>query len=182
MGDIRSSWEIAQEKADRLGNLSSEERSRQKEELYRNTASLLVHQYLDDKDIRLVKKELNKYTGEERDLMERVLVDGFINAIDLDGQENLDLAIRGIEALSGKEKAGHRIDKLKQLYDECLKARDEEKQRADNAARKVLHDMGISGSAIGKINLYARDEWLDSLNNITVYFKKKLDGLKEEIK
>ena len=50
MGDIRSSWEIAQEKADRLGDLSSEERNRQKEELYRNTAAVLVHQYLDDKD------------------------------------------------------------------------------------------------------------------------------------
>lgn len=181
MGDIRSSWEIAQEKADRLGDLSSEERIRQKEEQYRSTAAVLVHQYIDDKDIRPVKKELNKYTGEDGELMERILLDEFVSAIDFDKQENLTPAISGIKALSGKEEAGHGIDAIKQLSDEYHKAREEEKQRADAACRLMLHDMGISGSAIGTINLYARDEWLDGLNTITACFKKRLEGLKEKI-
>ena len=181
MGDIRSSWEIAQEKVDRLGDLSSEEKIKQKGELYRNIAAVLLHQYLDDKDLRPVKKELNKYTGEDGELMERILLDEFISAIDLDKQESLELVIRGIEALSGKEEAGHGIEAVKQLYDEYQKAREEEKQRVDDAGRQVLRDMGISGSAIGTINLYARGEWLDRLNNVTVYFKNKLESLKEEI-
>ncbi|MEJ2738706.1 MAG: hypothetical protein P8105_02520 [Dehalococcoidia bacterium] len=181
MGDIRSSWEIAQEKADRLGDLSSEERNRQKEELYRNTAAVLVHQYLDDKDIRPVKKELNKYTGEVRKLKERILLDELINVIDLDKQESLDIAVNGIEALWGKQETGHDIEPVKHLYAEYYKIRNEEKRRVDDAGRQILRDMDISGSAIGTINIYARDEWLNALNSLTACFKKWLKGLQEDI-
>jgi hypothetical protein len=113
--------------------------------------------------------------------LERLLLDELINAIDLDGQESLAVIFSGIKAFSDKKEAGHGIDAIKQLYDECQDSREEEKHRADDAGRQLLRDMGISGSAIGTINLYGRDEWLDRLNNINVYFKKQLESLKEEI-
>jgi hypothetical protein len=181
MGDIRSSWEIAREKADRLGGLSVEERTMQREEQYRGTAVGLVHQYLDDEDIRPVKKELNKYTGEDRELMGRILLDEFINLINLDKQESLSLILSGIKAFSVKAEAGRGIDAIKHLYDEGLKTREEEKHRQHDAGRQLLRDMGISGSAVGTINLYDRDEWLDRLNNINVNFRKQLESLKAEI-
>jgi hypothetical protein len=181
MGNIRSSWEIAQEKVDSLGDLSSEERTRHKEEQYRSKVVALVHQYLDDKDIRPVRKELDKYTGKERDMVEYILLGEFISSIDLDRQESLDLILSGIGAFSGIEKTGHGINAIKQLYDECCKTREEEKQNIDDAGREMLRDMGISGSAIGTVNLYARDEWLDRLDNVTANFEKQLESLKEEI-
>jgi hypothetical protein len=181
MGDIRSSWEIALEKADRLGGLSSEERTRQKEEQYRSAVVMLVHQYLDNKDIRPVKKELDKYTDKDRELLERLLLDELINAIDLDKQESLALIFSGIKAFSDKEEAGHGIDAIKQLYNECHNSREEEKHRADDAGRQLLRDMGISGSAIGTINIYDGEEWHDRLNTVDTYFKKQLESLKKEI-
>jgi hypothetical protein len=181
MGEIRSSWEMAQEKADRIGNLSSEERTRQKEEQYRSTAAVLVHQYFSDHDIRPVEKELSKYAGEDRELLKRMLLDGFLEAIDLDEHVSFDMVLRGLHALSGKEEAGHTIDAIKQLYNVCREDREKEKQHAEDIGRQVLLTMGISGNAIGRINIYARDEWLSALNNIDANFKKQLASLKEDM-
>ena len=181
MGEIRSSWEIAQEKADRIGDLSSEERIKQKEEQYHSTANVLVRQYLDDKDIRPVEKELNRYTGEDRELLKRILLEGLIESIDPDDDGSLDPVVRGIQALSGKEGAGRGMDAVKQLYDELRNVREAEKQRVDDAGRQMLRAMGISGSAISTINLYARDEWMNTLKNIDADFKKQMADLKKDI-
>jgi hypothetical protein len=128
-----------------------------------------------------VNKELNRYTGEDRELMKRALLNGFVGAIDLDGNVSLDLVLRGIEALSGKEEAANSVNAIKQLYNECSKTREAEKQRADDAGRQMLRDMGISGNAICAVNIYARDEWLNAMNGITAYFEKQLKDIKKNI-
>jgi len=46
VGEIKSAWELAMEKAERLGKLSPDERSRQKEEEYRSIGQTLVEKYL----------------------------------------------------------------------------------------------------------------------------------------
>ena len=43
MGEIRSSWEIAQEKADKLGDLSLEERVKKREEEYWGTRDIVCN-------------------------------------------------------------------------------------------------------------------------------------------
>ena len=174
MGEIRSSWEIAQEKADKLGDLSSDERTRQREEQYRNVATVLVRQYLDDKDIRPVEKELNRYTGEDRELMTQVILDSLIESIGLNNDFSPELVLRGINAISDKVETGDGVDAIEDIYNEYLESLKVKKRHAEDAGRQMLRDMKISGNAVGRINIYARDEWSDALSNVTVHFKKRL--------
>ena len=45
----------------------------------------------------------------------------------------------------------------------------------------TLKMIAVVCSAIGTINIYARDEWLNALNSLTACFKKRLKGLQEDI-
>ena len=61
MGEIKSAWEIALEKVDKLGELSPEELKRQKEEKYALIGQALADKYLGGLDLWQLDVELDKY-------------------------------------------------------------------------------------------------------------------------
>ena len=178
MGEIRSSWEIAQEKAGRLGNLSAEEIKQQKETLYRNTAFAAVKEYLEGRNFRYMEREMDKYAGEDRELMKRMMLYCLIEAIDLNGDSVPAQVLSGITALYPGERTGRLLDEAGVLSDKYRDSCEDERRRMKDNGMEMLRKKGISGSAIC---IAGAGSGPVVPNDIVASFKKELDAIGKKI-
>lgn len=181
MGEIKSAWEIAQEKADKLGELTSEERRKQKEDKCRSIGKRLAEKYLSEHDARLLQAELSKHGGQDGVLISRAVLHRLVEDIDLKYSLKLDEIGRGILSLSNVEASAQIVAKIKELFNEYREAEDKERQEIERAGREILHQLRISGTAISQINIRAKEEWLKQLNELGQPFEERLNSLKQEL-
>jgi len=216
MGKLKSAWEIAQEKADRLGKLSPAEMQRQREQECRQIGRAIAQRYLDSPEPLPLAIELNKYQ-EKKDLVRQATLTHLIQAIDLrflteftlSGRSFASLRMTGSEGLrmTGSEglgmtsKAGtasklekiiqgiatvepktesitERIRGLAQEYEQLA---DKARRAIEIKCRETLHQLRISGTAVGNINIKATPQWQQSWQLLTEPLEPRLDSLKREL-
>jgi hypothetical protein len=183
VGEIKSAWELAMEKVEKLGKLSPDELRRQKEEKYGSIGQGLAEKYLTGLALRDVKIELDKYKGEERELVRAALASKLIDAIELGDAERLSKVIEGISELNLKSReglAGIKAD-IEQLFGDYREAEQKKRREVETAARGVLHQLRISGSAIGSVNPEVVPEWKNELDKIAQPYRERLDSLKARL-
>ena len=184
MGKLKSAWEIAQEKADRLGKLSAEEMQRQREQECRQIGRAIAQRYLDSPEPLPLAIELNKYQ-EKKDLVRQATLTHLTQAIDLRFLTSFGMTskperiIQGIAAVEPKsESIIERIRGLVQEYEQlAVKAR----QAIEIKCRETLHQLRISGTAVGNINIEATPQWQQSRHLLTKPLEPRLDSLKREL-
>jgi len=181
VGEIKSAWEIAQEKANKLGELSLEERKKQREERCRLIGKSLAEKYLSEHDIRLLETELGKHSSEDKELIGQAAICHLNEAIDLRHGLVLDEIVQGILNLSKAEAATQTITKIKELFQEYQEAENRERQEIEKAGREILHQLRISGTAISRINIRAKEEWHKRLDQLSRPFEERLNSLKQEL-
>jgi hypothetical protein len=181
MGEIRSASEIAQEKASKLGQLSPEERKRQKEEKGGLIGKMLAEKYFSQHDIRFLQTELSKYGSPDRGLISQAAIRRLVEGIDLRYSLKLGEVSKGILSLTDTEAAVQTMDKINELFREYGEAGNRERQEIERAGREILHQLRISGTAISQINIRAREEWLRKLNELAHPFEERLNSLKQEL-
>jgi cell division GTPase FtsZ len=183
VGEIKSAWELAMEKVEKLGKLSPEELRRQKTEKCGSIGQGLAEKYLSGLALRDVKIELDRHKGEERELVRAALASKLIDAIELGDAERLLKVVEGILELklkSGEALAGIRAE-IDQLFGEYREAEQKKRREVEVAARGVLHQLRISGSAIGSVNPEVVPEWKSELDKIAQPYRERLDSLKARL-
>jgi hypothetical protein len=183
VGEIKSAWELAMEKVDRLGKLSPEELRKQKEDRCGAIGRGLAERYLSGMALRDVKLELDKHKGEERGLVSEALASRLIDAIELGDAERLSKVIEGVSELKLKNReglAGVRSE-IEQLFGEYPETEQKKRRELETAARGVLHQLRISGSAIGGVNPEVVPEWKNELDKIAQPYRERLDGMKARL-
>ena len=184
MGEIKSAWELAMEKVEKLGKLSPEELQRQKAEKCGSIGQGLAEKYLSGLALRDLKLELDRHKGEERELVRAALASKLIEAIDLGDTERLSKVIEAISELNLKAReglAGVRGE-IEQLFGEYREAEQKKRREVDAAARGVLHQLRISGSAIGSVNPEVVPEWKNELDKIAQPYRESLDDIKTRLR
>ena len=181
MGEIKSAWEIAQEKADKLGELTSEERQKQREDKCRLIGKTLAEKYLSQHDARLLEAELSKHSGQDKGLISRAALHRLVEGIDLRYSPKLDEIGQGILSLSKAEASTQIVDKIKELFHEYREVENKERQEIEKAGRDILHQLRISGTAISQINFRAKEERLRQLNVLGQPSEERLNSLKQEL-
>ena len=76
MDEMKSAFEKALERAERLGKLSPEEIRKRKEEEYIPVGRALADRYLGHGYVKLLEEEANRYNGEEKDIVRRAALSG----------------------------------------------------------------------------------------------------------
>ncbi|MBM3149370.1 MAG: hypothetical protein FJ008_06630 [Chloroflexi bacterium] len=180
MGDIRSAWEIANEKADKLGGLSQEEKRKQKEERCNQIGKALADKYLERENARYLETELKKYDEQDKESIARATLKRLTDAIDFRYAQALDKIKDGIFVLSKNSVKGV-ISQVEELFREYQQAEDSKRQEIEKAGREILHQMRVSGTAIGKVNIEANAQWQKDLAQISQPFEEKLRSLKQEL-
>jgi hypothetical protein len=183
VGEIKSAWELAMEKVDKLGKLSPEELRQQKEDKCRSIGQGLAEKYLSGSSLRDLKIELDKQKGEERELVRVALASRLIDAIELGDAERLAKVEEAISGLKLKAKEGLAAisGEIEQLLAEYREAEQKKRREVEAAARGVLHQLRISGSAIGGVNPEVVPEWKNELDKIAQPYRERLDDIKAKL-
>jgi hypothetical protein len=181
MGEIKSAREIAQEKVSKLGELSPEERRGQREDKCRLIGKSLADKYLSQYDTRLLETELNKHGAQDKNLIIQAAVQRLIEGINLRYGSRLDKINQGILTLVNTETAIETLGKIKELFQEYEEAENRERQDIEKAGREILHQLRVSGTAIGQINIRAKDEWEKRLTQLAGPFEERLSELIQKL-
>ena len=182
VGEIKSAWELAMEKVERLGRLSPEELGRQTEEKCESIGQVLADKYLGGLAAWQLDIELEKIGADDRDLVKRSLASKLIQAIELGNNDRLGRVMEGILALTQDHEAvgeiGHAIE---QLFDEYRPLEEQASREMEKAAGDVLHQLRISGSAIGAVSPEFMSDYRENLDTSAEPYREKLEGLKGKL-
>ena len=182
MDELKSAWEIAQERAGRLGKLSTEEREQQERQRYGQVGQALAHKWLDSSGQLDVTWELNKYGEPERDRIKKSLIDHLVEAIGFTTTQAISGTRRIIEAI-GRLEPGLQpgMSEMAGLVQEYEAGEQKIRQELESGCRETLHKLRISGTAVGAINVEASPEWQLAKQELLEALTPRLNDLKRTL-
>jgi len=181
MSELKSAWEIAQERANRLGRLSAEEKEQQERQEYRQIGRALAQKWLDSPD-SIGAAELNKHKEKDREIIKQVIIEHLIGAIELttpQGRNSVERIIEGISSLEPElQPKAEEIGKLVQEYEGAERGI---RQELESDYRETLHQLRISGTAVDAINIEADHQWQLARQRLVEAFAPRLNDLKRAL-
>ena len=182
MGELKSAWEIAQEKANRLGKLSAEEREQQARQRHRKIGQALAKKLLDSSQKLDITTELNRHEEKEREIIRRAVIEHLVEAIEFTTFQGINSVKKIIEVISSldpdlrpkAEEIGH----LAQEYEE---AEQKIRQELESGYRETLHQLRISGTAVGAISIEDDPKWQAARQELVQVFTPRLNDLKQAL-
>ena len=185
VGEMKSAFERALERAEKLGKLSPEEIKESKEKEFSPIGRALVEQYLGHGYGHILEEEMARHSGEGKDIVVKAALSRLVEAIDLGSGETAERAIGGILALKEEGEVGQIAGQIRSLFEEYKQAEkdryEKEKGGVEREERELLRQLGISGSAVGEINLEASETWRQILAALYSQFDQRLNQLKEQL-
>lgn len=91
----------------------------------------------------------------------------------------MERVIQGIARL--EPKSGAITERTSQLFQEYEGATREARQEIERKGKENLHQLRISGTAVGDINVEAMAQWQQTWHRLREPFEPRLDYLKQEL-
>ena len=193
MGELKSAWEIAQEKANKLGKLSAEEEEQQRKQKCHQIGQGLARKWLDSLALSDIGAELNSYEEEERALIRQATLNCLTKAIDFKSSKiglsknprdfgdisKVERAIQGIASLEPKSQPI--TEGITRLLEEYEGAEKKTNRELESNGRETLHQLRISGTAVGDINIEATPQWQQAQQRLIEALEPRLNNLKQEL-
>jgi hypothetical protein len=182
MGELKSAWEIAQEKVNRLGKLSAEEKEEQERQRYRQIGQVLAQKRLDSSQRLDMAAELNKYEEKEREIIKQAVITQLTEAIEFATTSGISSVKRATEAISSlKPELQPKAEEIGQLVQEYEGAEQKIRQELESDCRQTLHQLRISGTAVDAINIEVDPEWQRARQVLVETFTPRLNDLKQAL-
>jgi len=183
MDELKSAFDRAMERAERVGELSPEEMRERKEAEFTPAGRAVAERYLEHGHESLFLEDVNKHAGDEGDIIKRAALVRLVESIALSDYEMAERAMKGVLALSGE--VGGIIESMLGLFqdfgEKVQRKYSSERGKLDAEERELLHQMRISGSAVGQINLAASESWGRIYREFSAPFVERLEALKAEL-
>ena len=180
-GKIKSTIELAMEKAARLPKLTKEERRRQQEREYAPRGRALAERFLTgDLAERDLDLERSGDQGEQREIVREAFLESLCQAIDLEDAAATARAFEGIRVLARDdevEEAARRVSGILRDYQE---ERERELARAEEAETAALRELGVSGTAI-RLNMERSERWRERRSDLQERYRPRVDEIKREL-
>ena len=181
MGELKSAWEIAQERATRLGKLSAEEEREQARQRYRQIGQALAQKWLDSAEPLDIAAELNKHSQDDREGIRQAVIEHLLEAVEFTPTQTTD---RVRKAIDGIKRLGPQLqpdlEEIARLVQEYEEAEEKLRQELESSYRETLHRLRISGTAVGAINIEANEQWQLSRQRLVEAFGPRVDNLKRQ--
>ena len=182
MSEMKSAWELAQERANRLGKLSAQEKEEQDRQTYRQIGQALAQKLLDGSPRLDVAAELSKHAEKGRETIKQATIEHLVAAIELTATEGIAGAKGIIEAISSlKPDLQPRAEEVSQLIQEYELAQQKIRQELEGDTRETLHQLRISGPAVGPINIEDNPQWQTAQQGLAASFAPRLNALKQAL-
>lgn len=176
MGEIKSTLEIALEKAKAV-EISPQDRKRFKREEALSKAREILQHYTNHPTRSSSLAEVITKSGKDASLLKQCLIEAFLETLDLSHpSERIWGGLRelGLRDTTPFQKAFARI------AEDDNRARREEAEKIQNRLLESLAKAGISGTAVDP-NIEGSPQWKEALENHDQRISAALDGLRQEI-
>ena len=179
--ELKSAFDIAMERARKLGGLSTEDKRKLREEELAEVGQALGKRYLSGLPIRDVELELGKYKEEDRQILVRYLLSSLVDKINLTDSADVEKILEAVRHFSESPEV---VESIRGLIDEYQKAAEKTRQEIQSkllaAKRKELAKRGISGSAVEPA-IEASPEWLETSQHLLSEYQQRLEGIKSSL-
>lgn len=176
MGEIKSTLEIALEKAGAM-EISSEDRKRFKDEEIHSRARDLFHRYMEHPTRSQSLREAIRQSGEDAPWLENELRERFLQA--LHPSRDSERIWEGFRELGLEDPTPFR-EALSRIAGDLEKGRREAAGKAEERLRHSLSALGISGTAVDP-NVEASDPWRNMFGTVEQRATAEIDRLRQEI-
>jgi hypothetical protein len=186
MGEMKSAFEKALEKADKIGKLSPEEMREREEAEYTPIGRAIAERFLGHGHKQILKEEVERYSSDENGIVVRAALSRLVEAIDLSSGHPIERSLDGLLTLKGKEGIGGTVDSIRILCADFQNEREQEyereKENIEKSERELLHQLRITGSAVGAINPKASESLSLVYEQLNSRFNQRLEALKQELR
>ncbi len=186
MDELKSAFDRAMERVERVGKLSPEEMRERKEAEFTPAGRAIAERYLEHGHEKLFGEEIGKHGGEEGAIVKRAALGRLVESIDLTSYDTAEKAMKGVLALSGESDAGEvngiiesMVGLFKEFGEELQSKYVIEKEGIEGEERELLHQLRISGSAVGEMNMAASESWGRAYREFSAPFRERLEALKK---
>ena len=190
MGEMKSAYDRAMERAGKLGKLSPDEMKKQEEERLITIGRAIADKYLTHGSTQVLKGDIDKLRSDDRVLVSRGARLGLTGSISFDRgstMEPLDRVATGLAALAtGKQtQVEELISNVKGLLEELEAELDRtysnEYSHLESERRILLQGLGISGSAVAGVNVEGSSAWQQIEDELRAQYSSKLESLKKRL-
>jgi hypothetical protein len=182
MSELKSAWEVAQERANRLGKLSAREKEQQETQRYRQAGQALAQKLMDGSQRLDVAAELDKQEENGRETIKQAVIKHLVEAIEFAAPKGGDSVKGIIEAITSlKPELQPRTEEIGQLVQEYEFAEQKIRQELEGQYRETLHQLRISGTAIDTINIEDNPQWQLARQGLVESFAPRLNVLKQTL-
>ena len=180
-GKIKSTIELAMEKAAKLPRLTEEELRQQREKEYGPRGRAIAGRFLaGDLEAEELEGELSGYGGEAGGIVRRAFLTSMCQAMDLEHAAATARASEGIEALVRDDQIRGAIRRAGEILGDYGEQRERDFARAERAEAVVLRELGIAGSAI-RPNMEQSAKWRGIRERLLEAFRPKLDEIRRDL-
>ena len=183
MSEMKSAWELAQERANRLGKLSAQEKEEQERQTYRQIGQALAQKLMDgSQGLDDVTAELSNHEEKGKDTIRQAMIEHLVEAIELTAAKGVDNVKGIIGAISSlKPDLQLRAEEVGQLIQEYQLAEQKMRQELEGNIRETLHQLRISGTAVGAINMEDDPQWQPARQGLLESFAPRLNAFKQAL-
>jgi hypothetical protein len=182
MSELKSAWEVAQERANRLGKLSAQEKEQQERQRYRRIGQALAQKWLDASQELDVTAELDKHEENERGIVKQAVIEHLVEAIEFTTTKDIASINRIIEAIGSlKPELQSKAEELGQLVQEYVAGEQKIRQGLEGHHRETLHRLRISGTAVNAINVEDNPQWQLARRELIESLAPRLSALKQAL-
>ncbi|MGB5924816.1 MAG: hypothetical protein WBH01_01800 [Dehalococcoidia bacterium] len=182
MSELKSAWEVAQERANRLGKLSAEEKEQQERQRYRQVGQVLAQKLMDGSQRLDVTAELGRHEEKGREIIKQAIIEHLIEALGFANTRAIDSVKKVIETVSSlKPELRPKAEEMGQLVEEYQLAEQKIRQELESNYRETLHQLRISGTAVDAINIEDNDQWQLARQGLVESLAPRLNALKQAL-
>jgi hypothetical protein len=190
MGDMKSAYDRAMERAGKLGSLSPEEMKKQEEERLLTVGRAVADKYLTHGSTQVLTGDIERLRAEDRDTVARGARLGLAQSISFDKvvtPDTIEKVAAGLKALvtGNTDMIDKLIGEVKGLLEEMEAELDRtyssEFSRLEGERRGLLDRIGISGSAVAGVNAEGSSTWQQIEDGIRTQYNANLGPVKKKL-
>jgi hypothetical protein len=182
MSELKSAWQLAQERANKLGKLSPEEQEQQEKQRCRQIGEALARKWLDASQRLDITAELNKQEAKDRNVIKQAIIEHLVQAIEFTNPHGINSATEILETIGNLEpKLQPKAQEIHQLVQEYREVEQKLKQGLETNYRENLHRLRISGTAVAAINIEAHPKWQLASRELIEALGPRLTDLKQSL-
>ena len=165
-----------------MGKVSAEEKEEQERQTYRQIGQALAQKLMDGSQGLDAIAELSNHEEKGRETIRQAAIEHLVQAIELTAAKSVD-NVKGIIGAIGslKPELQPRAGEVGQLIQEYQLAEQKIRQELEGNTRETLHQLRISGTAVGAINLEDNPQWRPARQGLVQSFAPRLNALKQTL-